>query len=304
MPHSSALPAARDWGRNVGRSPNPIPEPDSAVGRLAQKLRGGLMDRSFSYQELAAQIAYHATTLQRAADGKTVASWAVVSEFARACDLDKEDVRLLWQAARSERDGRPTPRPRPPVAVEQIATYADLGLYLVWVREKAGSPSYQRMEDRAEATRTQFGRLPHSTAHRIGARKANRPSLKQMRAYLVGCGIPAKRHDPLVRAWRRADARYWGEDARQNVGRRLANQSTALPEPYREASPVQLAHDMGYVPLEAYRGPSRPWSVRCTACGEIRRIRLGVEITNSVPRDDSMRQGCRKCVTQAYCSAR
>ncbi|MEU9014730.1 hypothetical protein AB0D12_34300 [Streptomyces sp. NPDC048479] len=101
---------------------------------------------------------------------------------------------------------------------------------------------------------------------------------------------------PEVRS-ARADARYWGEEARQNGGLRVANQSTAFPEPYHEASPVQLAHDMGYLPLEAYRGPSRPWSVRCTACGEIRRIRLGVEITSQG------RQGCRRCVTRANCSA-
>lgn len=269
----------------MGRAPNPIPSPDSTVGRLAEFLRAGLGTVGLTFRELADKVVYDATTLQRAADGKTVASWNVVREFAKACELNEERALRLWRAARSERDGKPLPSRSAPVAVEQIATYADLGLYLSWVRNRSGT-SYQRIEDRASAARRQFGRLPHSTAHRIGSRKTNRPSLFQVQAFLVGCGIQADEHGPVVRAWHRAERRYWDELGQGETAGRPAILPRAPEEEH--VSPVQLAQAMGYSPIEAYRGRGKPWSVRCVTCGRVQRIQLR-------PPEASRSQGCKAC---------
>ncbi|MFD4347397.1 helix-turn-helix domain-containing protein [Streptomyces coelicoflavus] len=112
-------------GARGARARHPIPNPKSAVGRLAQHLRDGLARRGLGYRELADLTQYHPTTLQRAADGKRVSSWEVVEEFARACGLGIPKARTLWLAARSERVGRRGPRDAP--GVEQIYNYADLG---------------------------------------------------------------------------------------------------------------------------------------------------------------------------------
>ncbi|PWS48208.1 hypothetical protein DLE01_28160 [Streptomyces sp. FT05W] len=137
------------------------------------------------------------------------------------------------------------------------------------------------MERRAEATMNQFGRLPHSTAHRIATRNT-RPSLLQMQAFLIGCGISVQRHGPLVRAWQRAAAQLQDDLAGQARGRsggeyiRL-QADLDMSARVHERGAIQLVRDMGYTPMEAFRGYTRPWSVRCRSCGASRRIRLDWE---------------------------
>ncbi|MGW6569266.1 hypothetical protein [Streptomyces sp. NPDC054975] len=261
----------------MGRTSNPIPNPNNAPGRLAQHLRDGLARRRLSYRELAAITRYHATTLQRAADGKHVSTWEVVSEFASACNLDLDTVRGMWKTAHDERHGRRGPQTKP-VGVEQITTYAELGLFLVDLRERKGSPSYRLIERRALTHWKWFGRLPHSTAQRIGTRQTSRPTLNQMRAFLVGCGIPPERHGDLVRAWHRANIQYQEERARHAGEQPAPEPNRALAKFAREQTAIQTAHDLGYAPLEPFRGHGQPWSVVCLTCEKNRRIRLEWEI--------------------------
>ncbi|MEU4181041.1 helix-turn-helix transcriptional regulator [Streptomyces sp. NPDC026589] len=164
-----------------------MPNPETGVGRLAQHLRDGLARRGLTYRELAVLTRYHPTSLQRAADGKQVPSWKVVEEFAKGCDMTVSQVRRLWLAARRERPGHRVLGSAP--GVDQIYDASDLGVHLAALREKRGSPSYRLMEKRAESTEAQFGRLPRSTAQRITARETT-PSLLQMQAFLIGCGLP------------------------------------------------------------------------------------------------------------------
>ncbi|MET9954416.1 hypothetical protein ABZ135_23130 [Streptomyces sp. NPDC006339] len=256
---------------------NPIPNPNSLTGRLAQHLRDGMALRRLSYRELATITRYHATTLQRAADGKHLSTWEVVREFASTCDLDLEATRGMWKAAHSERHRRRDPRARP-VGVEQIHNYAELGVFLVDLRERKGSPPYRLMERRALAHWKWFGRLPHSTAQRIGTRQTSRPTLNQMRAFLVGCGIPPEHHGDLVRAWHRAHTRYQEDRARGTKTHPPSENSGALTKVALEHSALQAAHEVGYAPLEPFRGYQRPWSVICRSCGQNLRIRLDWEM--------------------------
>lgn len=200
-------------------------------------------------------------------------------------------------AARNEHLGRRAPRNVP--GVEQIYNYADLGVFLTHLREEHGGPTYRLMERRAEATMNQFGRLPHSTAHRIAIRKT-RPSLPQMQAFLIGCGIPVQRHGPLVRAWQRAAAQLQedlaGQARGRNGGEYIRLQADLdMSARVHEQGAIQLVRDMGYTPMEAFQGYTRSWSVRCRSCGYARRIRLDWE-TERLQRPEgskSMPCGCR-----------
>ncbi|PWS50157.1 hypothetical protein DLE01_19935 [Streptomyces sp. FT05W] len=148
----------------MGRPVNPIPNPKSAVGRLAQHLRDGLARHGLSYQELAALTRYHPTTLQRAADGKRISSWEVVEEFARGCGLAIPKARTLWVAARNERLGRRAPRNVP--GVEQIYNYADLGVFLTHLREKHGGPPPALADRPPETGPAHSGLRPAGGTHR------------------------------------------------------------------------------------------------------------------------------------------
>lgn len=277
----------------MGRTANQIPAPASAVGQLAQYLRNGLLRRGLNYREIADDTKYHPTTLQRAADGRTVASWAVVNVFARKCGLDQDEALRLWQAARSERTGRPVPPRTPPVGVEQIASYADLALYLEWIRERAGVTYRQIARSTQENGR--FRPLPSSTAQRIGARKS-RPSMAQMQAFLLGCSVPSDQHGPFVRAWQRAEALYWEGQAVDDRARR-ATQSAEPEQRPEEESPQQMAYDLGYLPMEPYRSSTKPWSVRCQRCGNTLRIRLMRALQHHNRPDGTTYMGCGQCRT-------
>ncbi|MEV6332243.1 helix-turn-helix transcriptional regulator [Streptomyces sp. NPDC051909] len=277
----------------MGRTSNPIPNPNSVTGRLAAHLRDGMALRRLTYRQLAATTRYHATTLQRAAAGKYVSSWEVVREFASACDLDQEVVRGLWKAAYRERQGRRGPEIKP-VGVEQINSYAELGVFLVDLRQRKGSPSYRLMERRTLSHWKWFGRLPHSTAQRIGSRQTSRPTLNQVRAFLVGCGIAPEHHGDLVRAWHRANTRYL-EDRARGMGKQPTTENTAVTKIVLEHSALQTAHDLGYAPLEPFRGYRRPWSVICRSCGKNRRIRLDWEIQRQQREAGSWDMRCRAC---------
>ncbi|MFJ6355372.1 hypothetical protein ACIQKB_38675 [Streptomyces sp. NPDC092046] len=258
----------------MGRPLNPIPNTTSAVGRLAQHLREGLALRNLTFRQLADSTMYCPSVLQRAADGKTLSSWAVVEKFALACDLDPRQVQALWKAASTERQGQRVPRIKP-VGVEQILTYTELGVYLADLRARRGNPSYRVMERRALAHWKWFGRLPHSTAQRLGTRQISRPTLNQTRAFLLGLGILPEHHGDLVRAWQRADTTYKEERARQSGPRPVRTVAEGRQDREREA--LQAVQALGYVPMEAYRGHEQPWSVICRTCGRNRRIRLDWE---------------------------
>ncbi|MFH8254194.1 hypothetical protein [Streptomyces roseolus] len=154
--------------------------------------------------------------------------------------------------------------------MHQVINYAELGVVLAALRVKRNSPGYRLMEERADDTKRQFGRLPHTTAWRIATR-LTRPSLHQMRAFLIGCGVPPHRHSVYMAAWKRADAQHRRENAGELPG--AASDDVRLRDPYT------LARHLGCHPLENFRGYHRPWSVCCRFCQDnIQRIRLDKEV--------------------------
>lgn len=104
-----------------------------------------------------------------------------------------------------------------------------------------------------------------------------------MQAFLIGCGIPAERHGPLVRAWQRAATRL-KEDLAGQIGGRSGGEyvrlqaDLAMSAHVHEWGAIQLVRDLRYAPVEAFRGCTRPWSVHCRSCGRARRIRLDWEL--------------------------
>ncbi|MFD5347741.1 helix-turn-helix domain-containing protein [Streptomyces anulatus] len=272
----------------MGRPTNPVPNPETGVGRLAQHLRDGLARRGLTYRELAVLTRYHPTSLQRAADGKQVPSWKVVEEFAKGCDMTVSQVRRLWLAARRERPGHRVLGSAP--GVDQIYDASDLGVHLAALREKKGSPSYRLMEKRAELTEAQFGRLPRSTAQRITARETT-PSLLQMQAFLVGCGLPVGFHGPYVQAWQRMAARIGGR-----AGARFQKELDMSAQDHGVISMSKLVRALGYTPAERIRGVGRPLTVTCDACGALRRIRLDREV-QQLSTGNMVRLHCPNCGT-------
>ncbi|MFC9595802.1 helix-turn-helix domain-containing protein [Streptomyces sp. NPDC056944] len=265
----------------MGRTANPIPAPDSAAGKLAALLRGGLARKGIGYRKLAERTRYHPTTLQRAASGMGVPSWPVVKIFASGCDLDQEEAHKCWEAARREKALREQVRPLgedPPraVGVTQVVNYAELGVVLAALRTKKGSPPYRLMQRRANATELQFGPLPRSTGWRI-VHRTTQPSLQQMRAFLVGCDVPPDRHGPYLRAWERAHTQQRRDLAKEHS-------KTAAPDNPRRLDPYQVVRKLGYVPREPFRSIHSPWTVACALCGEdVRRIRLSQVVAGLAP---------------------
>ncbi|WP_405194448.1 helix-turn-helix domain-containing protein [Streptomyces anulatus] len=272
----------------MGRPTNPVPNPETGVGRLAQHLRDGLARRGLTYRELAVLTQYHPTSLQRAADGKQVPSWKVVEEFAKGCDMSVSQVRRLWLAARRERPGHRVLGSAP--GVDQIYDASDLGVHLAALREKKGSPSYRLMEKRAEVTEAQFGRLPRSTAQRITARETT-PSLLQMQAFLIGCGLPVGIHGPYVQAWQRMAARIGGR-----TGARFQKELDMSAQDHGVIPMSKLVRALGYTPTEKIQGIGRPLTVTCDGCGAVRRIRLDQQI-KQLSHGNAVRLSCPNCGT-------
>jgi predicted RNA-binding Zn-ribbon protein involved in translation (DUF1610 family) len=172
--------------------------------------------------------------------------------------------------------------------VDQIYDASDLGVHLAALREKKGSPSYRLMEKRAESTEAQFGRLPRSTAQRITAREMT-PSLLQMQAFLVGCGLPVAFHGPYVQAWQRMAARMGGR-----TGARFQKELDMSEQDYGVIPLSKLVRALGYTPTEKIQGLGRPLTVTCDACGALRRIRLDQQI-KQLSRGNAVRLSCPNC---------
>lgn len=105
------------------RPEEPLTTSNKALRELQEWLRE-MRDRTgLGYRALSVRAGCHATTLQRAASGKTAPKLQTVLSYARACDASPEEARRLWKHARYEETrlarggrGRPAPRPLPAAA--------------------------------------------------------------------------------------------------------------------------------------------------------------------------------------------
>ncbi|MFF7603300.1 helix-turn-helix domain-containing protein [Streptomyces mirabilis] len=168
--------------------------------QLAKYLRE-LRDRTgLGFADLAARAESSSATLKRAALGRHVPRRAVVEDYVQACttpglerDISTDRAVRLWKRARyaQERPGRAYTEARP----EYVSDWRDFSGALRDLHAYAGFPSAAEMEKRA----SDWGALPHSTAHRI----------------IRACSVPTTRRqlDGFLKACEEAEWRYflWSE---------------------------------------------------------------------------------------------
>ncbi|MGA6172489.1 helix-turn-helix domain-containing protein [Streptomyces sp. NPDC012600] len=167
---------------------------------LVEWMREQRGQAGLTYRELSSRTRFHATTLQRAASGESMPKLGTVLAYALACDASPETAKSLWKQARYEetrpRGGQRLSAPR----LKLVRDFADLGVALVELYRRAGSPSFRSMEERAGG----FGALPRSTARRIVNRQALPHNMDQFLAFLNGCDLPEREQAAWVGAWSRA----------------------------------------------------------------------------------------------------
>lgn len=174
--------------------------------------------------------AVSASTLKRAAGGRTLPQEDVVTAYVRACGATMEDeleALQRWRAARAEERGILADLHAP--AVRSIRTPADLDAALAAAYERAGAPPLRVLQERAttgEADGTLL--LPLTTLWRITRREARPATWEQCAAFLRGCGIHRRRMGRWQEAWQRIHTNVWAEQpvpAAQRAARGWWNES-------------------------------------------------------------------------------
>lgn len=197
----------------MGRQERPVATSNKWLRVLVEWMREQRGQAGLTYRELSSRTRFHATTLQRAASGESMPKLGTVLAYARACDASPETAKALWKQARYEetrpRGGQRLSAPR----LELVRDFAYLGVALVELYRRAGSPSFRSMEERAGG----FGALPRSTARRIVNRQALPHNMDQFLAFLNVCDLPEREQAAWVGAWSRA-WRLEKQDAAEAAG--------------------------------------------------------------------------------------
>ncbi|MEU9317291.1 helix-turn-helix transcriptional regulator [Streptomyces sp. NPDC048295] len=173
---------------------------NKSLRMLVEWMREQRGQAGLTYRELGSRTGFHATTLQRVASGDSMPKLGTVLAYAQACDASPDMAKFLWKRARYEetrpQGGQRLSAPR----LELVRDFADLGVALVELYRRAGSPSFRSMEERAGG----FGALPRSTARRIVNRQALPHNMDQFLAFLNVCDLPEREQAAWVGAWSRA----------------------------------------------------------------------------------------------------
>ncbi|MFJ8313127.1 MULTISPECIES: helix-turn-helix domain-containing protein [unclassified Streptomyces] len=186
----------------MGRRESPTVSCAPALAELVKWLREQRSRTGLTYRELGRRAGCAATTLQRAASGRTIPRRSVVEAYAWACGGSVDEAVQLWKRARyaerrSQRIG-PTVLPPQPELIHDVA---ELSAALLEAWERAGAPSLRTMEAQAGG----FGALPRTTLQRIISKQAVPRSMGQFEAMLRACEIP----EPERQTWLHAYARVW-----------------------------------------------------------------------------------------------
>ncbi|MDX3458877.1 helix-turn-helix transcriptional regulator [Streptomyces sp. ME02-8801-2C] len=211
---------------------------NKALRKLAVWLRGQRESNGRpTYRELAERSGLHATTLQRAASGETVPSLKTVRAYARACGASMKEADALWKQARCEqrRSSREGGQPAPSPAL--VHDRRDLSAALRDLYERAGSPSFRQMEERAGNHRV----LPRSTAHRIVTKQTVPWDRRQFLGFLRACEVPVADVPCWLDAWARARAYEEGRRVGPTSSRR---DDRWAPTWWRLASETPMAKRM------------------------------------------------------------
>ncbi|MDX2557653.1 hypothetical protein [Streptomyces stelliscabiei] len=218
------------------RPEKPISTSNNALRELQEWLREQKKRIGQGYRALSVRAGCHATTLQRAAGGETVAPLRTVLKYARACDASREEAKRLWKEARYEEtcrargaETRLLPRP------ESLRGSDDLREALQVLHEKAGSPALRTMEVRAG----EYGILPRSTAHRIVTKEAVPHSLPQLRAYLRACDLAEELWPRWESAWTRI-RRYENQENTESSAALIASRTKDLVRAHYEVVPLPV----------------------------------------------------------------
>ncbi|WP_307843594.1 BTAD domain-containing putative transcriptional regulator [Streptomyces sp. B15] len=269
----------------MGRREKPIITSNRALADLARWLRQQRVAHGLTYAQLAARTGRHATTLQRAASAASVPTAAVVEAYARGCGASVEVALQLWRRARQERlRTSAKAKDRQSVEPEAVTDAAALAAALWELYSKAGGPSVREMERRAGG----FGRLPHSTVHRILRGQAVPRDVQQLVAFLIACEMPAGEQQPWVDAWRRvcesAPPVATEADAEMpSSGGALAAERTVMAaEPMRQ-EPASGARDR-----EILLGERREGGLRFSVLGPVRAWRDGQALSMGSPQQRAL----------------
>ncbi|MFF0561522.1 hypothetical protein [Streptomyces sp. NPDC004266] len=198
-----------------GRPEAPVDHTNPALGRLAQFLRD--KRGSVPYRTLAERSRWGASSLKRAAAGKTLPTWDCVQGYLSACGVDSASeyryALVLLQVAKDMYKSRPSrsvDRPRPDLVFDR----ADLSRALRSLYAVAGSPPIRAFSERAGTYL-----LPRSTAHRIITGQAVPNDLFQYLGFLVACEV----RDENLSAWFLAWSRASGENPHSQAERTQYN---------------------------------------------------------------------------------
>lgn len=186
-----------------GRPEAPVDHTIPELGALAQFLRD--KRGSIPYSTLAQRSAWGASTLKRAASGKTMPTWDCFQGYLGACGIAdgpeyERGGQLFLSAFSAWRTAHMRPKrwsaaPRP----DLVDTEADLSRALRTAYEAAGRPPIREF-----VVRHGTAYLPRTTAHRIIQGRTMPVDVFQYLSFIRACGVPPSRLPDWIEAWYRA----------------------------------------------------------------------------------------------------
>ncbi|MZE76808.1 helix-turn-helix domain-containing protein [Streptomyces xinghaiensis] len=280
-----------------------MPDPGSAVGRLAGALRRSRAARRLTQAQAAAVLSTSESTVQRAEAGVSTPKKYVVEGYVAKLGLDPEEAEhLLTEATRPPGRQRRvlTQAPHPGL----VSTREELGRALARVWEEDNCPSPRGMQDRADkaAARTagqqqvstQYAFLSKSAAYRIAHRRQLPSRVEQLRSYLHACRVKENGYEVWVAAYHRVKVKE-KEEAKARTEARAEERRRWRGEAGRRRA-IEIMLKARLIPAESFSGSATaPWTARCRDCGLVGRFRLA-----------SVRQGhgCRECASPPQSAGR
>lgn len=214
----------------MGRRESAVTASTKELEALVLWLRAQRERLHLTYAVMATRTDYSSTMLSRAASGASVPTWAIVEQYAKACDADVVHAKKLWKAARwAEQDRRRQERVangyegvitrldnQLAVRPELISDFAQLRRAMVELRAKGGQPSLAALQERAGATDTGRRRLPKSSLSAV-LRGEALPTRQHVVAFVRAMGVTASRAARWEKAWQRAEQAAIGPPVKRSL---------------------------------------------------------------------------------------